>query len=107
MSKIEQQVMASVAVIYTARKLLSFQAIVCYAFLISLFGISLLVSVPHILENFSSAARGGIPSVVVFLEAAVTGTTFIVQMGLLIAIFALGSLFASFIRSFSGRTLLA
>jgi hypothetical protein len=106
-SKIERQVMASVAVIYTARKLLSFQAIICYALIISIFCISLLVSVPHVLENFSSVARGGLPSVVTFLGAAVAGTTLIVQLGLLVAIFALGSLLASFFRSFGGRALFA
>ena len=99
--------MASVAVIYTARKLLSFKAIVCYTLLLSVFGISLLVSVPHVLENFSSVARGGVPSIVTFLRAAVTGTTLMVQLGLLVAIFALGSLVASFIRSFGSRSLLA
>ncbi len=100
-TKIEQQVMASVAVIYTARQLVSFQAVVFYALLLSVFGISLLVSVPHVLENFSSVARGGVPSIIVFLESAFTGTTVVVQLGLLVAIFALGTLCAEFIKSFS------
>ncbi|TSC68216.1 MAG: hypothetical protein G01um101456_722 [Parcubacteria group bacterium Gr01-1014_56] len=106
-SSIEQQVMASVAVIYAVRQLLSFQAVVYYALILSLFGISQLVSVPHVLENFSSVARDGFPSILVFIESAVTGTTLLVQLGLLVAIFAVGSLFSSFIRSFSSRTLLA
>ena len=107
MTKIEQQVMASVAVIYTARILLSFQAVVCYALILSLFGISQLVSVSHVLENFSSVARSGLPSTLMFLQSAVTGTTLLVQLGLLVAIFAVGSLFSSLIRSFSNRALLA
>ena len=106
-SSIEQQVMASVAVIYAARSLMSFQALVCYALVVSLFGISQLVSVPHVLQNFSSVARGGFPSTLVFLQSAVTGTTLLVQLGLLVAIFAIGLLFSSFIRSFSDRALLA
>jgi uncharacterized integral membrane protein len=75
MSKIEQQVMASVAVIYTARKLLSFQALLWYVLILSIFGISQLVSVPHVLQNFSLVARGGFPSILAFLGAAVQGTT--------------------------------
>jgi uncharacterized integral membrane protein len=101
MSKIEQQVMASVAVIYTARKLLSFQALLWYVLILSIFGISQLVSVPHVLQNFSLVARGGFPSILAFLGAAVQGTTIIVQLGLLVAIFALGSLLASFVRGIS------
>ncbi len=100
-TKIEQQVMGSVAVIYTARALTSFQALVCYALVASMFAISLLVSVPHVLENFASIARGGAPSIITFAEAAVMGTTFMVQLGLLVAIFALGSLCASFLKSFT------
>ena len=107
MRNIEQQVMASVAVIYAARKLVSFQAVVCYALVLSIFGISLIVSVPHVLQNFSSVARGGVPSILTFLGVAITGTKLMVQLGLLVVIFALGSLTASFFRSFSGRTLLA
>ena len=99
--------MASVAIIYAVRKLVSIEALICYALLVSLFSISFLVSVPHVLENFSYVAHGGVPSIVVFLESAVTRTTLFVQLGLLVAIFSVGSLFTRFLRVFSGRAVLA
>ncbi len=57
-SKIEQQVMASVGVIYSARQLASVTALKLYICVLSLIGLAKLVWVARVWENFSSAGWG-------------------------------------------------
>ncbi len=88
-SKIEQQVMASVGVIYAARKLTSRFALSCYALALSFLGTAYFVSLPHVLENLTNVAGGGVGSIETFFVSAVLGTKFVVQIALLVGIGAL------------------
>ena len=103
-SNIEKQVMGSVAVIYGVRQLVSPIAFACYA-AFSFAALSFFVSVPHIAENLaSSAARGGVPTVIGFMIAAVLGTQLVVQLGVLVAAVASTSFVVSATRSFTRAT---
>lgn len=97
-SKIEQQVMASVATIYVARKLFSRTALECYALALCAFSLTILVSVSHVVQNFFGVARNpqGIPF---YLSSAVAHTTTLVQLVLLIAVAALLALVIDLVRS--------
>jgi hypothetical protein len=99
MSSIEKNVMANVALIYTMRKLLSRTALECYALILSLFGIATLASLPHVLQNFSAVARGGLGGISVFTLSAVQHTTLAVQLLLALGIVAVFLLALDFIRS--------
>lgn len=85
MSKIEEQVMANVSLIYAGRILTSKTAIKLYALLLSVVGIATLVSVSNVVSNFVNAAHGGVGSVAIFAVSAVLGTTLMVQVVLAIA----------------------
>jgi len=102
-SRIEQQVMGSVAIIYGVRQLVSPLALMCYA-AISVIAISLFVSVPHVLENFATSAHGGVPNIIGFTIAAIVGTQLIVQLGLFVATLASTSLLVAAVRSFGRGT---
>lgn len=85
MSKIEEQVMGSVAVIYAARALFSITAFKVYALVLSLGGIVAFVSVPHVASNFVNVAQGGgVGSVALFVVSAVVSTTLLVQLALMV-----------------------
>jgi hypothetical protein len=88
-TKIEQQVMAGVAVVYTARKLTSRFALECYAFMLSFVGAAFFVSLPHVAANLGTVAQGGFVSVGTYLVSAILGTKLIVQLALLVAAGAL------------------
>ncbi|MCX6819833.1 MAG: hypothetical protein NT019_00890 [Candidatus Adlerbacteria bacterium] len=88
-SKIEQQVMASVAVVYTARRLTSRFALECYALVLSFVGTVFFVSLPHVAANLSNVASGGVGSIEAFIISAVLGTKLIVQLALLVGACAL------------------
>lgn len=109
MSTIERNVMASVAVIYTARKFLSPLALQLYALGISVVGIAMFVSVPHVAQNFQAVlASGGLGSVFTFLSSAIVSTTAVVQLWLFLGGAAIISLFVRVARAFtSTRTALA
>ena len=103
MSKIEDQVMGSVAVIYGVRALVSPVALACYAG-VSCVAIASVVSVPHVAQNFAASAQGGVPHIIGFTIAAIVGTQLVVQLGLLIATLASTSLLVSVARSFGRGT---
>lgn len=107
MKNIEQNVMASVAVIYAARKLISPLALQLYVLMISFGGLVLFVSVPSVAENFQNVAQGGIPSIMTFVTTAVMSTTLIVQLWLLLGSAAVVSLFFRVARALAPRTLTA
>jgi hypothetical protein len=107
MSKIEQNVMGTVAAIYAWRLLISFTAVKLYTLIFSLIGIALLVSVPNVFENFSHVAQGGVASIWVFILSAIVGTTLLVQFALLLGTLSFISLFADAIRRRTPHRLLA
>ncbi len=82
---IEQQVMASVAVVYAARQLTSATALKVYALGVSLAGVAAFVSVPHVAANFIAVESGGLGSITSYLLSAVTGTRLVVQLALGVA----------------------
>lgn len=98
-SKIEQQVMASVGVIYGARKATSRFALECYALTLSFVGAAYFVSVPNVFANFAHVAQGGLPSTATFIVAAIAGTKLIVQIAVAVGVVALVSMAIDFIRS--------
>ena len=98
-SKIERQVMGSVATIYAARSLVSATAVKLYALVASVWVLGALVWVARIEDNFNVAFHGGVNKLMAYLLAAVSHTTLAVQITLLVALVALVSLAADAIRS--------
>jgi len=80
-SKIEQQVMAGVGVIYTARQLVSATALKLYVCVLSLYGIGRLVWVSHVFENWANV---GLQGSLQFAASAVLNTHLPVQIALLV-----------------------
>src|SRR3989338_5596464 len=95
-SKIEQQVMAGVGVIYTARQLVSATALKLYVCVLSLYGIGRLVWVSHVFENWANV---GLQGSLQFAASAVLNTHLPVQIALLVLVFAGVSLLLDFTRS--------
>lgn len=102
-SKIEQQVMASVGVIHTARRAVSMTALKVYALVASVYALGILVWVSQVQANFLSAMNGGVLAVGNFVLTAVMHTTFVVQAVLLVAIVALVSLAIDLARTLSSQ----
>jgi hypothetical protein len=100
-SKIEQQVMASVGVIYTARMLTNATALKVYALVLSVWGIGRLVWVSKVLSNFWAVEKNGIGSVSNYLLYAVEHTHLTVQLALLVAAVAFVGLVVDAARSLS------
>ncbi|OGC87671.1 hypothetical protein A3D70_01175 [Candidatus Adlerbacteria bacterium RIFCSPHIGHO2_02_FULL_54_18] len=102
-SKIEQQVMAGVGVIYATRQLVSATALKLYVCALSLYGLAQLVWVARVWENFSQV---GLQHSLQFVLSAVLNTHLPVQIALSVLIFVGFSLLLDFVRStFSPRTL--
>jgi hypothetical protein len=96
--------MASVAAIYGFRLLTSLTALKLYALTASALGIALFVSVGNVAQNFVHAvANGDLARTGTFIFGAVSGTTLLVQIALLLGTLALGSLFLDVVRTFSSR----
>lgn len=97
-SKIEQQVMASVGVIYSARQLVGATALKLYVCALSLYGIAKLVWVARVWENFSAVGWGNAFS---FASSALLHTHLPVQLAFAVFVLA-GVWFAvDIIRSLS------
>jgi hypothetical protein len=99
MSNLEQKVMANVAMIYTARKLVGKTALKFYVLVLSLVGILFLVSLPHVADNFAHVASGGVGSISAFILTAVLSTTLVVQLTLLLSAAAFVSIVADYLRA--------
>jgi len=84
-SKIERQVMASVGVIYTARKLVSRTAIEIYVLAASALALWQLVWVHKVFDNFFAVEKNGIGSTLNYVATAVGHTNPAVQLTLFIA----------------------
>ncbi|HEV7449758.1 MAG TPA: hypothetical protein VGP13_04460 [Candidatus Paceibacterota bacterium] len=106
-SKIEQQVMASVGVIYTARAVVSATAFKLYALVASVWVLGALVWVARVEENLFNAMNGGVLAVGNFVLYAVTHTSLPVQMVLLVAALAFVSLALDLVRTVGHRRQLA
>jgi aminopeptidase-like protein len=100
-SKIESQVMASVGVIHTARRLTSATALKLYALIASVYALGVLVWVSKIEENLLHVANGGVLAVGNFVLYAAVHTSIAVQLALFVAATALISLAADMLRSIS------
>ncbi|MDO8517679.1 MAG: hypothetical protein Q7S26_00085 [bacterium] len=100
-SKIEQQVMASVAVVYTARQLLSRRALEIYALAASALALWQLVWVHKVFENFVAIEKNGLDAVTTYLFVAVTQTHLAVQLTLVVATVAFIFLIVDTVRSAS------
>jgi hypothetical protein len=98
-SKIEQQVMAGVAVVYTARKLTSRFALECYALALSFAGAAFFVSLPNVFQNLTHVAHGGVVSIGVFFLTAILQTKLVVQIAVLVGAAALMALGVDVARS--------
>jgi len=97
-SKIEQQVMAGVEVVYAFRQLTGATALKLYVCALSLYGIGRLVWVSHVFENWANV---GLQGSLQFAASAVLNTHLAVQMTLVVLMFAGVSLFLDFTRGVS------
>ncbi len=95
-SKIEQQVMAGVGVIYAVRQLLSATALKLYICAASLYGLVQLVWVHRVFENWTNVGLSGTAQ---FVTSAVLNTHLPVQLTLLVLMFAGISLLVDMMRS--------
>lgn len=98
-SKIEQQVMAGVAVVYATRKLTSRFALECYALALSFAGAAYFVSLPHVFQNLIQVEHGGVISVGVFFLTAILQTTLAVQVAVAVGAVSLTMIGADVARS--------
>ena len=96
--------MASVAVIYAARRLASPFALKLYVCLASLWGIGQLVWVARVFENLEAA---GLRSTLRFAYSALLNTDILVQVVLLAFIAAAASLFLEIARTGVSRRVFA
>src|SRR3989344_3045510 len=78
-SKIEQQVMAGVGVIYAVRQMASATALKLYICVLSLYGIGRLVWVSNVFENWTNV---GLQGTAQFMTSAVLNTHLPVQLAL-------------------------
>ncbi len=92
MNKLEQKIMASVAAIYLVRRLTSRRALKAYALLLSFLGIVAFVSLPHVAVNLFHVENHGFSALATYFLSAVTKTTVVVQLSLLISMIAAFSL---------------
>ncbi len=105
MSKIEQQVMANVTLIYAARIATSATALKLYTLALSVLGLAALVSISNIAANFVNVlTQGGVGGVLGFVISALLGTTIVVQLTLAVAAASAALLVAPVLRP-SGRAL--
>jgi hypothetical protein len=88
MSKISQQVMASVAVIYAARKASGPTALKLYTLMLSIWGIGKLVWVSKVFENFLVAGKSGMTALSNYLLVALEHAHISVQLTLAVFIIA-------------------
>lgn len=99
-SKIEQQVMASVAVIYAVRKLASRRALEWSALAASAVALWQMVWVHKVFENFFTVVeKNGLGAIADYLFFAVTHTHLAVQLTLAVATVAFVSLVVDTVRA--------
>jgi hypothetical protein len=99
MSTIKTRVMSAVFMIRAFRMAKSPTALKAYALILSVWGISRLVWVSKVFENFSMAQKAGIDTAANYLLYAVEHTHLGVQVMLLVAIVVGFSLFSDALRA--------
>lgn len=99
MSTIKTKVMAAVFMIRATRMAKSPTALKVYAIVLSVWGISRLVWVGKVFENFAIANRAGIDATLNYILAAIEHTHLGVQVMLLVFAFAFVSLLADTLRA--------
>jgi hypothetical protein len=99
MSRIKQNVMASVALIYAIRTLFGATALKLYVLAASVWGIGKLVWVSKIFENLAAVEKSGLAAMGNFALAAIEHASTSVQLVLLVAAVAAFSLLFDVIRS--------
>lgn len=99
MTKVEDKVMAGVAGIYLARKVLSRTALECYALFVSAFSLTMFVSVSNIEHNLASVAQGGVANIANFFLVAFANTSHVVQGIVMLATIALLFMLADLARA--------
>jgi hypothetical protein len=87
-SNIEKNVMAGVAAVYVARKLSSRRALKAYLLLACVLGLAVFTSLPHVFINFEHMLGSGLPAVSTYVVTAVTKTSVLVQLILVVAALA-------------------
>ena len=97
--------MASVAVVHTARRLVSATALKVYVLVVSLYTLGILVWVERVQENLLLVANNGVLAVGNFVLYAAMHTSVAVQLVLAVATVALVSLAVDFVRTLSTRRL--
>lgn len=103
MSKIQQNVMASVALIYAARTLLGPVALKFYVLLASVWGIGRLVWVSKVFENLAVAEKSGLTAVGNFALAAIEHASTSVLLVLVVAAVAACLLLFDVVRAAAPR----
>ena len=104
-SKIESQVMASVGVIHTTRRIFSATALKVYTLVASIYALGKLVWVSRIQENLLEVMNGGVLAVGNFVLYAITHTSVAVQATLVVAAIAFLSLVVDLIPRQSRQTM--
>ncbi len=104
-TKIEQQVMASVGVIHTARRMVSATALKVYTLVASVYALGILVWVSRVGENLAQVMNGGVLAVGNFVLYAAMHTSVAVQATLVVAAIAFFSLVLDLIPRQSRSTI--
>lgn len=99
--------MASVGVIYAARKLLSRTALQAYVLVVSAVVLWKLVWVHKVFANFLAVEKSGAGALSNYLFVAIEHTNPAVQITLLIAAFAAAALVVDFVKSASATRMYA
>jgi hypothetical protein len=100
-SRIEQQVMASVGVVYTARKLTSRIALEFYALAAAGVALWQVTWVHKVIANFANVERGGLGSMEQYISYAFLHTHLVTQAALVVAAVAAVLLIADALRALS------
>ena len=98
-NSIEQQVMGSVAAVYAVRRFANPFMLKVYTLALSAVGVFAFVSLSHVGANFMAVEGHGAPAVSSFVFSAVTKTTLLVQLALVVGAIAFVSLFADALKS--------
>lgn len=101
-SKIEQQVMASVGTIYTARRLVGPTALKLYVSVAALYGLGQLVWVQRVFENMAAVGLGGFAN---YAVNALLHTDVLVQLTLGVFVVAVVLLVRDLARNTAPRPL--
>ncbi len=89
MTTIERNVMAVARVVHAVRVMTGKTALELYAFVVSVVGLTTMVSLSHVVQNIGVVAGHGLVGVAAYLGVAVVKTNILVQVALLLGTFSL------------------